>query len=374
MKLMSKAVLLVFSAFPAVVCGGCGAAQSEQPQQTELVQEVQQEKVVFTDSMQEDLSEQIKVNAQFVYPQSCKNGKGVQAVLGENLFWDRQDEISGILLQDRQITNEFANDYGAQKRKVYEAADGTILSIYNNNYLNYATDQSIYINNALYSDSRFDDYNGDKYLNKTDLDFMPQDEAWANVKAVLDKLGVEISDSVTCFVMEHSVMEEEEAAVIARAEAEDTKSPMKKEQWTDMDDCYYFKTRTSWEGYPVLPVIMGEGYDEDNVSVIYDRNGIQLLYINGYYPLEKKNVITIQSPEAAVWKLKEYLENVISSDLYEIQKITLCQKIMQMDADDHTAEIKPVWECSVLVKSGEPSDDGYIQKIYFDAETLKVAI
>lgn len=299
----------------------------------------------------------------------------MQAVLGEKLFWDSQEEIAKILFQDRHIVKEYIDDYGTEKYKTYEAAeDNTTLLISSNNHLTYSTNHSIYINHILFSDSRFDDYNGDKYQKKSDLDFMSQEEAWKTICMTLDRMGVEVSERYTCFVMDHVTMREEEQEAIARAKEEDSKIFAEKSQWTADDDCYYFKTNTSWEGYPVLPVMMGEGFDEENVSVIYGKNGIEFLYINGYYPLKENKEIFLRSPEEAVEKLRGYLENIISNDLYEIRKVTLCQKVMQMNPGNHTAEIVPAWECSVLVKSEDSSDSGYIQKIYFHAETLKEVI
>ena len=99
---------------------------------------------------------------------------------------------------------------GQYSIKFYEIAENNATLVISDDNLNYATDQASYINNVLFSDSRFDDYNGNKYQDKTDLPFMPQKEAWKNVSEVLDKLGVDVSDDVICYVMEHSIMSEEE--------------------------------------------------------------------------------------------------------------------------------------------------------------------
>lgn len=53
---------------------------------------------------------------------------------------------------------------------------------------------------------------------------------------------------------------------------------------------------------------MGEGFDENNVSVIYNKNGIQSLSINGYYPLELKNEVEVVSPEMVL----KALENILA--------------------------------------------------------------
>ena len=334
---------------------------------------VSKAEVVFSDGIQKSYTENVTANAQFVYPESCKAGKGTRVKLGKTLFWDTRDEIAQLLFQDREIAEKSVDDYGTVKYQSYESAeDGAILMVYDNNYLNFATDQSAYINNVLFSDDRFDDYNGEQYQKKTDLDFMSQKEAWENVCETLDKLGVETSDSFSCYVMDHSTMAEEEKAAIALAEAEDMKAPAAKQEWTEDDDCYYFKTCASWNGYPIIPVVTGEGMDEENVTVIYDKNGIESLYINGYYPLEKEQEIELQAPEAAADVIAEYLGNLISEETYEIQKVTLCQKVRQINPEKHTADIVPVWECSVLVKYGDSSDESYVSKFYVHAETLKV--
>lgn len=49
--------------------------------------------------------------------------------------------------------------------------------------------------------------------------------------------------------------------------------------------------------------------------------------------------------------LEKYFGNIISDDIYEVQRISLCQKVVQVNPDKHSAEIEPVWECRVLVKT-----------------------
>ena len=120
------------------------------------------------------------------------------------------------------------------------------------------------------------------------------------------------------------------------------------------------------------PATIFERNTENNVSVIYDKNGIQSLSINGYYPLELKNEVEVVSPEMVLKALEKYFGNIISDDIYEVQRISLCQKVVHVNPDKHSAEIEPVWECRVLVKNSDLPDSSYLQKIYFHAETLKV--
>ena len=71
------------------------------------------------------------------------------------------------------------------------------------------------------------------------------------------------------------------------------------------------------------------------------------------------------------WKI--FWTNVLFPiDIMNVQRISLCQKVVHVNPDKHSAEIEPVWECRVLVKNSDLPDSSYLQKIYFHAETLKV--
>ena len=68
---------------------------------------------------------------------------------------------------------------------------------------------------------------------------------------------------------------------------------------------------------------------------------------------------------------RQYIENIISEDSYEIQKMTLCQKVKYVDVEKNKGEIIPAWECQVLVIPEEMPENQYLRKIYFNAETLE---
>lgn len=195
---MKNIIRIISLIFVVTAIGGCGKSQQHQ------------KSTDFPKGMKTELTEQIKVNAEFQYPENCKDGKCAETQISGQTLWDKQEEIAQLLVQDGNITNEYIDDYGTVQYKIYEIAENNATLVISDDTLNYATDQASYINNVLFSDSRFDDYNGNKYQDKTDLPFMPQKEAWKNVSEVLDKLGVDVSDDVICYVMEHSIMCKEE--------------------------------------------------------------------------------------------------------------------------------------------------------------------
>lgn len=381
---MKFIVSLLLSLSAALLIAGCGkpkTSDQEMPGQEMSGQEmtemeldtIQEIESLFPGEIQEEMSDKIHVNANCEYPEGGETGFGIKAVLGTEQFWDRQEQIVNLLIKSKESVTEEMVDYGKQKEKRYFSAGQTErLSISTYGYLDYKNiEQYSYLSNVLYSDIRFDDYNGDVYLSNPDHAFMTKTEAWEKVLDILHRLGVEVSDNYTCYVMDYVNMEKEEAIAIARAQEYGEKVPKAKPEWTEEDNCYYFKTSVSWNDYPLLPSYVGEGIDEQNVTAIYSKDGLVALLINGYYFLESQNEFTLKSPYEVLGKVQGFLENIISDNDYYVQQISLCQKVLDIDVERQKADIVPVWECKVLVKSGDPNDDGYIQKLYYNAETLE---
>lgn len=362
-NMKGKYALMLVCSF-LLLCSGCA-------EDNKVVEDKAEHQPDFEKYIQSDVSEILKVNANCVFPTECQSGIGIKAELGDELLWDRKDNLAEIFLGSK-VTEEETKDYGIQKEKRYYTANHEErLSVSTEGYLDYKkVDQYIYISNVLYADDKFDSYNGDVYLQKENHDFLSQKDAWENIRKFLDSIDVEVSEAYTCYVMDYASMEKEEASLYLQMQEQGEKTFQKKEEWTEADNCYYFKTYTMWNGYPVRPVYTGEGIDENNVVIVYDQNGILALQIDGYYSLEEKQEIVLHTPKEVVTKLQTFLENIISDNTYELQEICLCQKIVGIDAQKHEATIVPVWECRLLVKNSA-FQDGYIQTLYFDAETLE---
>ena len=151
---MKNIIRIISLIFVVTAIGGCGKSQQHQ------------KSTDFPKGMKTELTEQIKVNAEFQYPENCKNGKCAETQISGQTLWDKQEEIAQLLVQDGNITNEYIDDYGTVQYKIYEIAENNATLVISDDNLNYATDQASYINNVLFSDSRFDDYNGNKYLQR----------------------------------------------------------------------------------------------------------------------------------------------------------------------------------------------------------------
>lgn len=372
MKTYKTAAILLTCCFLTGCQSGMEKAEDTK-EQSEVTEEgnTKEAKSEFPDTIQLDVSENVKVNAACRYPEGFVEGKGAKVIQYGSTLWDSREHIAEMFAKGQPImdkeTTAFDETYQTEN---YSFTETTGLHISTANVLNYFSEQATYISNTIMSDARFSDYNGDLYQKTKDLDFMSQDEAWNQVKAFLDEMGVEVSDNYTCYVMDHVTMEQEEDNIYQMYQTDDVKPFEKKEEWTIEDDCYYFKTRLVWEGYPVIPQTTGEGVDEDNVTVIYDKTGIISLTVNGHYPITKEKEISVQSPQKVVERLSDVLKNIITETTYEIRQIELCQAVIGSNHETGVPEIVPAWKCSVLVKDGE-DDPGYIKNYYYDAETLE---
>ena len=74
---------------------------------------------------------------------------------------------------------------------------------------------------------------------------------------VLDKLGVDVSDDVICYVMEHSIRAKRKKAIAERGGRH--KNSDCKTQWTEDDDCYYFYDLYYMAGLSGITTCNGRG-------------------------------------------------------------------------------------------------------------------
>ena len=368
--MMKKLLLMtVLMGSTVIFSSGCEKAAESIVGQAES--ETVSESISFPEHIEQVLSDKIRANAKIEIPEVCKSRKGMKIKLSQNSFWDNADQIKEILLNGQEMKEEYVNEYDNWKEKVYIANDDTSLFITLNNYITFMTPQAIFINNVLFPDQRFDDYNGDHYQTKKDLPFMTQADAWIKVQSILQELGVNEIRLENCYVMDHAIIQDEENFLLSKAQENGEKNFQIKDQWTEMDDSYYFEISYSWRGYKIIAPLSGEGTDVYSIKAIYNSQGLSLLGINGYYPLEADGEFELSLPSDVLPKIQQYIENIISEDSYEIQKMTLCQKVKYVDVEKNKGEIIPAWECQILVIPEEMPENQYLRKIYFNAETLE---
>lgn len=358
---MKKAVLTAVTGLLLFALVACG-------QKTSPKDSGKASKEEFSKGMEESISENFQVKADFIYPDRCKFGAAQEAKV--NLFpvWNRREDIIKDVFKE-EVKKEYRT-YDRFEEVSCERGDTEHLLITNNDSLSYSTAGADFILNTIDLDEESPIYNGQRYEREEDFAFMSRQQAWDLVKTTLDKWGVrQISEDYKCYLMDYKVMQEEEPKVIEEIYKSFGKEIAPKEAWSEEDNAYYFFIKQEWSGYSILPEMTGEGWDDHAIEVIVRKDGIAYVQVNSYYELEDGRQIEVQAPQETASKVKSYLDNIISEDTYTLEKVSLSQRIRNVDIKRKKAESVVVWDCQILSSYGE--GDSYRQHIYLDAETLK---
>ncbi len=341
--------------------------------------------------LDQNISSHFSINADLSYPSECKAGISETATMGDKNLWDRRDEMmSALIPPDQQTARSTENDGSWENKSDYcESKDGKdLFNIDGLGGLTYEKDKDAvqHIENAIDTDPVSSSYNGDVYMSHGDLDFKTKQEAWDEAKKFLSRLGIDqISDHYQCFPMDYQTMGQEEKKLNAINEAAIGKHYDTKTDWTQKDNCYYFLTYQEWNGEKVVPAYEGEGTDTYSIWIIVNAEGVEGLSVNSYYPVKSDgSKIDIKSPSELLSSLKNYFENIITDDTYEVNHIWLGQKMIMQGDDPHTWTLTPVWNVKMKITpapmgtdSAESGMDSIAQAPYasyvsFDASTLKV--
>lgn len=107
-NMKGKYALMLVCSF-LLLCSGCA-------EDNKVVEDKAEHQPDFEKYIQSDVSEILKVNANCVFPTECQSGIGIKAELGDELLWDRKDNLAEIFLGSK-VTEEETKDYGIQKEK-----------------------------------------------------------------------------------------------------------------------------------------------------------------------------------------------------------------------------------------------------------------
>lgn len=157
----------------------------------------------FPQRIQEDVGENVHIDAECVYPENFQEGKGLKAVQSGSTLWEQREQIVEKFAKGNPALDVEETSYDDFQSESYTLTETTGISITSENVLNYFSDQATYILNTIMEDDRFDTYNGNEFQTTTDLAFISQEEAWNQIKSFLQELGVEVTDAYTCYVMDY---------------------------------------------------------------------------------------------------------------------------------------------------------------------------
>lgn len=242
------------------------------------------------------------------------------------------------LMGNTELNNSGEND----SEKWYEGTNQDILTV-SPHSLSYSTKFNVYVSNAFRLQKGYSDYNAEQYSTEDNLKFETKENAFNHIKATLESIGIKIEDTYTCYALDYETMKQEESTIDMDG---NEVSQLKKENWTEEDDSYFFLIHQEYEGIPsyhafydTIPTLAEENAP---VQVLYNKNGIQFLQIEkvfdyseiqGTYPLKNFSEI------AKVIEKKYGM--LLGDSTYEVTYASLYY--MESKTAESEYEVQPVW-------------------------------
>ena len=232
--------------------------------------------------------------------------------------------------------NEEENNYW------YEGANHEILTV-NDISIGFSTQFSVYVSNAFRLQQGYSDYNADKYRLDKDLEFASRQEAFENIRRALKIMGIRIGDQYQCYVLEHAVMQSEEAVMDINGNLDPANY---KGSWTQDDDSYYFVINQSYGNTPAYHVFYDNfplAADENApVQVLYNQDGIQFLQLEKVFTFtEQEGNYDLKPFEEMAEVIEMKYGMLLDGSTYSVNQAVLYY--MENKAGGGQYEVLPVW-------------------------------
>ena len=319
------------------------------------------------DSLQQTLSSQVKIDADVFIPANMDHSN-LKTYQGEMLHLDMEiikEDLFGAdaeVTETRQETKE--SRFPDEDYVLWESADGSYLAG-KGDMISFSSSKVPNVEQYLCLEPDAFEYNGDAFLSGKNLSFATEQESFTKLRELLDKLGVSISDDYLCYTIDHdtlikeadiyrSKLVENARETEARNEdgtaitEDDILAHLSEPNYTEEDDCYYFKLFASADGYPVTRIENGifsnGGWTPGSIAnAIVSQDGVVQLYLYGIY--ESSETIN-QGPglslNDAVAALDEKYNSIILDGEYMVQEIAF-EYVPISHGDVLSVELTPAW-------------------------------
>lgn len=99
----------------------------------------------FPQRIQEDVSENVHIDAECVYPENFQEGKGLKAVQSGSTLWEQREQIVDKFAKGNPVLDVEETSYDDFQSESYTLTETTGISITSENVLNYFSDQALHI-------------------------------------------------------------------------------------------------------------------------------------------------------------------------------------------------------------------------------------
>lgn len=195
----------------------------------------------------------------------------------------------------------------------------------------------------------------------SDLAFCSAEKAEKTVRELLEGCGLSLFSEADVYTLTKERLKQVEDYLDGMGELNEIRSgeSLKKEKWTEEDECYYMIFRGSVENLPVYQY-RRMGREEElsagtSIELIYSAEGIRYLYISNPYRMtgeisKKQNVVSM---EEALVQLKELYENILDENKKTVEQCYLCYLPVY---EKSGIILKPAWYLEVHTEYEQEND------------------
>lgn len=325
--------------------------------------------------IQRELSSGVKINAEVHVPDSIdfSSLKTYQGTLQRLDIEKVKDAFLGEFSTIEKTQSETReSSFSDAMYTLYRTSDGYTLSSLESS-LNFYSPQCPEVETFLRLEPSIE-YNGDVFLKDQDLPFGSRDESLMKVQKVLSLLGVSVTDEPVCYVIDHETLteeaerfqrEQETGSPASYTNDQELLQDLSVPNYTENDDCYYFKFFASAGGFPITRV--GNGVVESGsympgstIAAICSKDGIVDFRCDSVYQetevLQESSGLNL---EEAISALDDKYNSIITNGTYEVQEIAF-EYVPVSQGDGIHAELTPAWRFQIkqtVMVSGK-SDGG----------------
>ena len=241
---------------------------------------------------------------------------------------------------------------------------GEMLNV-DTSWITYVTKLGMYYGNSVQTD--WQEGNLEKYAIDTDLEFMTRQQAYENIKDLLEEMGVSVGEcEYTCYALDMETLKQEERPIDSNGNLD--KGSMKPE-WTKGDEGYYFSIRQKTQGvkeyHPYGEVFAKPSPENAPIQVYYSKNGIERLELEKVFTFTAgEKEMELQSFDTIMETVTKRFNDIITDATYLIKEGELYYKTPSFGKD-----AMPVW----VFQIEEQAKDGAVYSInlVIDAQTGK---
>lgn len=308
------------------------------------------------DSYTTDLSSGMKVEASVDMPELSEgNTAGIYQADFKKIDGEK---LAKLLMSETEITCREQEQPGENGEPgmlwFYTGADGSELISADGTYINFSTDKFHNIQTDF--GTGYDNEMSDEMF-----DFASQEEANADIRQLLNEVGISLYAEYECVSIDHETLREKNLEIFeGQGDDEGIQaaiSALKEISWSEDYDCYnftYYAEINGWRLGSEEREMKNAFVPGTRIYVTYTKDGIQSVYISGIYQeqdkIETGTLITMQEMLDVIDK--KY-SSIIMQGEYIITDIAL-EYVADITGKGDSYQLVPAWKCEVLHKYNTP--------------------